>query len=83
MGSLKMGQRDGFSEMDVEKLNQMYDCGYSSSPASAPSPPPVPAPTPTVGAGSAGNTGAVDNALINSFVSGIMTGLGFGDDATA
>lgn len=81
MGSMRMGQRDGFSEMDVEKLNQMYDCGYSSSPASAPSP--VPAPTPTAGAGSAGNTGAVDNTLINSFVSGIMTGLGFGDDATA
>ncbi|XP_073818789.1 hatching enzyme 1.2-like [Musca autumnalis] len=49
MGNTKMGQRDGFSQMDIEKLNQMYDCGYGSAvpaPLPAPVPAPVPAPIP-------------------------------------
>lgn len=87
MGNSKMGQRDGFSAMDIEKLNQMYDCGYNSVPAPVPAPAPIPAPVPAppafVGTGSAGNTAAIDNMLISSFINGIMTGLGFGDDPTA
>lgn len=92
MGNSKMGQRDGFSAMDVEKLNQMYDCGYHSASVSVPAPVPVipapiPAPVPVppsvIGTGSAGNTAAIDNMLISSFINGIMTGLGFGDDPTA
>ncbi|XP_075158652.1 hatching enzyme 1.2-like [Haematobia irritans] len=79
MGSSKMGQRDGFSDMDVEKLNQMYDCGYNSGSETVPAPIPAPA----VPAPSAGTENAVDNSLINSFVSGIMTGMGFGDDPMA
>ncbi|XP_013101001.2 hatching enzyme 1.2 [Stomoxys calcitrans] len=75
MGNSVMGQRDGFSSMDVEKLNKMYDCGYSS--AAAPNPASVP-----VGGGM-GTAGAVDNSLVNSFINGIMTGLGYGDDPTA
>ncbi|XP_037810161.1 astacin-like [Lucilia sericata] len=65
MGSTKMGQRDGFSASDVEKLNKMYDCG-------APAQTPAPAP----GSGGQG----VDNSLVGSFVSGILTGLGLGDE---
>ncbi|KAI8130492.1 hypothetical protein FF38_11865 [Lucilia cuprina] len=65
MGNIKMGQRDGFSASDVEKLNKMYDCG-----APAQTPAPVP-----------GNGGqGVDNSLVGSFVSGILTGLGLGDE---
>ncbi|XP_075158663.1 hatching enzyme 1.2-like [Haematobia irritans] len=78
MGSSQMGQRDGFSAMDVQKLNQMYDCGASASVA-------VPVPSPVVPpvAGGSGNPAAIDNSLINSFISGIMTGLGYGDDPNA
>ncbi|XP_023309087.2 hatching enzyme 1.2-like [Lucilia cuprina] len=65
MGNTKMGQRDGFSASDVEKLNKMYDCG---------APVQTPAPVP-------GNSGqGVDNSLVGSFVSGILTGLGLGDE---
>lgn len=63
-----MGQRDGFSDFDVEKLNKMYDCGYGG--ASAPAP------------GATGGQG-IDNTLVNSFVSGILTGLGFGDEKSS
>ncbi|XP_073818804.1 high choriolytic enzyme 1-like [Musca autumnalis] len=75
MGDAKMGQRDGFSQKDIEKLNRMYDCPTIAAPVS----------NGNGGGGqaaTAGNT-AVDNALINSFVSGIMTGLGFGDNSVA
>ncbi|XP_061398645.1 hatching enzyme 1.2-like [Musca vetustissima] len=69
MGDARMGQRDGFSDKDIEKLNRMYDCPASGN----------------VGGGQSSTAGnsAVDNALINSFVSGIMTGLGFGDNSVA
>ncbi|XP_005180435.1 hatching enzyme 1.2-like [Musca domestica] len=84
MGNTRMGQRDGFSEMDIEKLNQMYDCGYGSAvPAPIPAPAPVPAPVPVPAPSPVGGTTAIDNNIINSFISGIMTGLGFGDDPTA
>uniref|UniRef100_A0A1I8Q5F0 Metalloendopeptidase n=1 Tax=Stomoxys calcitrans TaxID=35570 RepID=A0A1I8Q5F0_STOCA len=84
MGSSRMGQRDGFSDMDVEKLNQMYDCGYNSGPGAVPAPVPAPAvPAAVPAPGGSGSENAVDNTLINSFVSGIMTGLGFGDDPLA
>lgn len=71
MGSSKMGQRDGFSDFDIEKLNKMYDCGYGGAPAPAP------------GAVAAPGAQGVDNNLVSSFVSGILTGLGFGDNETA
>ncbi|XP_065359198.1 hatching enzyme 1.2-like [Calliphora vicina] len=63
MGNTKMGQRDGFSDFDVEKLNKMYDCGYGGESAQLPSP----------------GSQAIDNGLIGSLVSGILTGLGLGD----
>lgn len=68
MGNTKMGQRDGFSAFDVEKLNKMYDCV---------SPAPAPVAPPTTGGQE------VDNNIVGSFVSGILTGLGFGDEPNA
>lgn len=70
-----MGQRNGFSESDVEKLNRMYDCGYVSAPgAAAPAPAPapgVPAPAPVVPGG---------NPIVDSFLSGLISGLGLGEE---
>lgn len=73
-----MGQRNGFSDFDVDKLNRMYDCGYvgGSAPAvgagaAAPAPAPgVPAPAPVVPGG---------NPIVDSFLSGLISGLGLGD----
>ncbi|XP_065365550.1 hatching enzyme 1.2-like [Calliphora vicina] len=89
MGRTKMGQRDGFSAFDVEKLNKMYDCGYGGAPAPvptpAPAPVPVPAPFPVPAPAPLPIPGAqgVDNSLVNSFVSGLLSGLGLGDDPSA
>ncbi|XP_030573374.1 low choriolytic enzyme [Drosophila novamexicana] len=77
-GASKMGQRNGFSDFDVDKLNRMYDCGYvgGSAPAvgagaAAPAPAPgVPAPAPVVPGG---------NPIVDSFLSGLISGLGLGD----
>lgn len=85
-----MGQRDGFSAFDVEKLNKMYDCGYDPTPAPAPAPAPIPAPAPAPIPAPAPvpapaplpvpGTEGIDNNIVGSFVSGILTGLGLGDD---
>lgn len=73
-----MGQRNGFSAFDIEKINKMYDCGYDgpSIPAPMPAPAPTPAPVPIPSTGSQG----VDNTIINSFMSGLLAGLGLGDE---
>ncbi|XP_004530383.1 high choriolytic enzyme 1 [Ceratitis capitata] len=88
-GGQKMGQREGFSAYDIEKLNKMYQCdggaignggGFGGSignnmgvvPA-APAPVPVqPAPV-RPGAGGAN--------LIGSFLGGLISGLGLGEEA--
>lgn len=63
-----MGQRKGFSDYDVEKLNRMYDCGYVGGSA------PVP------GAGSTAPVAAPgSNPIVDSFLSGLINGLGLGD----
>lgn len=72
-----MGQRDGFSAFDVDKLNKMYDCASAPVPVPATAPAPVPFPLPAPGGQ------GVDNNLVNSFVSGILTGLGLGDDPSS
>ena len=79
MGNAQMGQRDGFSAFDIEKLNKMYDCGYDAP--SVPAPAPTPAPTPITPPVTGGQ--GVDNNVIDSFVSGILTGLGLGDQPNA
>ncbi|XP_030371763.1 zinc metalloproteinase nas-1-like [Scaptodrosophila lebanonensis] len=74
-GSSKMGQRDGFSDYDVEKLNKMYDCGYQptlpGAVAPVPIPAPAPAPAPVAGSG---------NPIVESFLGGLISGLGLGDE---
>lgn len=82
-----MGQRNGFSDFDVEKLNRMYDCGYVNGspgavgpvgvPAAVPAPgmpAPAPAPAPVRPGG---------NPIVDSFLSGLINGLGLGDAETA
>ncbi|XP_067629209.1 hatching enzyme 1.2 [Eurosta solidaginis] len=84
-GSERMGQRDGFSAYDIEKLNAMYKCDASSLgggsfggnvgvPASIPGgvPEPVPAPSPVQPA-------PVVN-VIGSFLGGLISGLGLGEE---
>lgn len=68
-----MGQRNGFSDSDVEKLNRMYDCGYVAAPgAAAPAPAPAaPATAPVVPGG---------NPIVDSFLSGLISGLGLGEE---
>lgn len=67
-GSSLMGQRKGFSDLDVEKLNRMYDCGYVGGAA------PVP------GAGTGAPVAAPgSNPIVDSFLSGLISGLGLGD----
>ncbi|XP_068155186.1 hatching enzyme 1.2 [Drosophila tropicalis] len=74
-GADKMGQRVGFSDFDVEKLNRMYDCGYvGGNPPSAPGPAaPAPAPAPAAPAGSG-------NPIVDSFLGGLISGLGLGEE---
>ncbi|ALC46020.1 CG6763, partial [Drosophila busckii] len=82
-GATQMGQRDGFSNADVEKLNRMYDCGYMGNPAlPAPAPAPgVPAPAPGVAAPAPVAPGG--NPIIGSFISGLISGLGLGEEQHA
>lgn len=69
-----MGQRNGFSDSDVEKLNRMYDCGYVAAPAAA-----VPAPAPGAPAAPAPIVPG-GNPIVDSFLSGLISGLGLGDE---
>ncbi|XP_023309112.2 hatching enzyme 1.2-like [Lucilia cuprina] len=82
MGRARMGQRDGFSAFDVEKLNKMYDCGYGGVSAPAPTPAPIPAPVPIPAPNPLPAPGGqgIDNSIVTSFVSGLLSGLGLGDD---
>jgi len=65
-----MGQRNGFSEYDIMKLNRMYDCGAANS---VPASPVVSAPAPGAAAGSG-------NPIVDSFLGGLISGLGLGDE---
>jgi len=80
MGNDKMGQRDGFSPMDVEKLNKMYECGISSNGGAVPIQPNPQVPAPIGPVGPPGNPGG--NNLIGSFIGGLLTGLGLGEENT-
>uniref|UniRef100_A0A6P4FFL0 Metalloendopeptidase n=1 Tax=Drosophila rhopaloa TaxID=1041015 RepID=A0A6P4FFL0_DRORH len=71
-GADKMGQRNGFSDFDIQKLNRMYDCGTANA---APVSPSVPAPVPAPGA--AAGSG---NPIVDSFLGGLISGLGLGDE---
>ncbi|XP_043203448.1 zinc metalloproteinase nas-15-like [Amphibalanus amphitrite] len=44
-GNGRMGQRDGFSSLDVQKLNSLYGCGGTKPKPPPPPPPPTPKPT--------------------------------------
>ncbi|EDV93001.1 hatching enzyme 1.2 [Drosophila grimshawi] len=67
-GASQMGQRNGFSKFDVDKLNGMYDCGYMGGSAGGAAGAPVPAPVVPGG-----------NPIVDSFLSGLISGLGLGD----
>ncbi|KAI9584377.1 zinc metalloproteinase nas-4 [Glossina fuscipes] len=60
-----MGQRNGFSAFDIEKLNNMYDCGSHSRP-------------PLSGPDAISN--GIENNVVNSFVGGFLTGLGLAEE---
>jgi len=67
-----MGQRNGFSDYDIQKLNRMYDCGTVNAVPVAPGlPAPVPAPSAPAGSG---------NPIVDSFIGGLISGLGLGDE---
>ncbi|KAH8388631.1 hypothetical protein KR093_011566 [Drosophila rubida] len=84
-GASKMGQRNGFSDFDVEKLNAMYDCGYvAGSPVAVP----APAPAPVAGAGAVPAPAPAPivpggNPIVDSFLSGLISGLGLGEEEKA
>ncbi|XP_037952066.1 zinc metalloproteinase nas-4 [Teleopsis dalmanni] len=61
-GSNLMGQRDGFSAFDIEKLNKMYNCGAVAA-----------------GGQSSAQT-AANNQIINSFIGGLINGLGLAEE---
>ncbi|KAL7727548.1 hypothetical protein ACLKA6_000105 [Drosophila palustris] len=84
-GASQMGQRNGFSDFDVEKLNRMYDCGYmGGSPGSAaPVGVPVPAPAPGLPAPAPAPVRPGGNPIVDSFLSGLINGLGLGDAEAA
>ena len=44
-GSGRMGQREGFSSLDVQKLNKLYRCGVTTTTTPPTPPPPTPPPT--------------------------------------
>ncbi|XP_016936572.4 hatching enzyme 1.2 [Drosophila suzukii] len=71
-GAEQMGQRNGFSEYDIMKLNRMYDCGSANS---VPASPVVSAPGAVPGA--AAGSG---NPIVDSFLGGLISGLGLGDE---
>ncbi|XP_017475747.1 PREDICTED: high choriolytic enzyme 1 [Rhagoletis zephyria] len=89
-GNQLMGQRDGFSAFDIEKLNKMYNCdaaamgggsygGYMGAIAPAPMPGPVPAPAPLpMQPAPAPPAGGAN--LIGSFLGGLISGLGLGEE---
>ncbi|XP_034662822.1 high choriolytic enzyme 1 [Drosophila subobscura] len=75
-GADQMGQRNGFSDLDIQKLNRMYDCGsvgagpsFPASPITAPGA--VLAPAPAAGSG---------NPIVDSFLGGLISGLGLGEE---
>ncbi|XP_054728325.1 hatching enzyme 1.2 [Anastrepha obliqua] len=88
-GSQLMGQRDGFSAFDIEKLNKMYNCDMAAmgggsfggsgsypgvvAPAPMPGAVPVPEPAPIRPSGGGAN-------LIGSFLGGLISGLGLGEE---
>ncbi|KAH8311943.1 hypothetical protein KR044_008719 [Drosophila immigrans] len=79
-GASKMGQRNGFSDFDVDKLNAMYDCGYvAGSPAAVPAPVPAPGLAPGVGVAPAPIVPG-GNPIVDSFLSGLISGLGLGEE---
>ncbi|XP_017046515.1 hatching enzyme 1.2 [Drosophila ficusphila] len=71
-GAEKMGQRAGFSDFDIQKLNRMYDCGTVNTAPFSPA-----APAPGVAGGAAAGSG---NPIVDSFIGGLISGLGLGDD---
>jgi len=73
-GAEQMGQRNGFSDYDIMKLNRMYDCGASNS---VPASPVVSAPAPGAAPGAAAGSG---NPIVDSFLGGLISGLGLGDE---
>ncbi|KAH8343701.1 hatching enzyme 1.2 [Drosophila kikkawai] len=74
-GADKMGQRNGFSDLDIQKLNRMYDCGTANAAPIVPAPAPVPGVAP--GAGAAAGSG---NPIVDSFLGGLISGLGLGEE---
>ncbi|XP_011193243.2 high choriolytic enzyme 1 [Zeugodacus cucurbitae] len=89
-GSQRMGQREGFSTYDIEKLNKMYNCngpaiggggfgvggnGMGAIPP-APAPVAVPAPAPVPAQPAPGG----NPNLIGSFLGGLISGLGLGEE---
>ncbi|XP_060647703.1 hatching enzyme 1.2 [Drosophila nasuta] len=80
-GASKMGQRNGFSDFDVDKLNAMYECGYvAGSPAAVPAPAPAPGVAPGAAPAPVAPGG---NPIVDSFINGLISGLGLGDGETA
>ncbi|KAH8278423.1 hypothetical protein KR018_003103 [Drosophila ironensis] len=71
-GADKMGQRNGFSDSDIEKLNRMYNCGTVGTAPYAPS-------APGTDPASAGPTGS-GNPIVDSFLGGLISGLGLGEE---
>lgn len=88
-----MGQREGFSTYDIEKLNKMYNCngpaigggfgsgfgaGGNNMGAIAPAPE-MPAPAPVPAQPAPGRPAGNAN-LIGSFLGGLISGLGLGEE---
>uniref|UniRef100_A0A1A9X2F0 Metalloendopeptidase n=1 Tax=Glossina brevipalpis TaxID=37001 RepID=A0A1A9X2F0_9MUSC len=65
LGDNVMGQRDGLSAYDIEKLNNMYDC--ARRPAG-----------PVYGPDTGSN--GIENGIVNSFLGGFLTGLGLAEE---
>ncbi|XP_055905855.1 hatching enzyme 1.2 [Eupeodes corollae] len=66
---VQLGQREGFSALDVQKLNSMYNCNIGSNTGS--------------GSNSGGQQGANNNAnVINSFLGGLISGLGLAEESS-
>ncbi|XP_034486510.1 low choriolytic enzyme-like [Drosophila innubila] len=85
-GASQMGQRNGFSDFDVDKLNRMYDCGYVNGSPGAVGPVGVPAPgmpAPGMPAPAPAPVRPGGNPIVDSFLSGLINGLGLGDAESA
>ncbi|XP_055853589.1 zinc metalloproteinase nas-4 isoform X2 [Episyrphus balteatus] len=72
---VKLGQRDGFSPMDVQKLNAMYNCNIGSNSVGASGGRP---------SGTNSNNGqqGPDANIINSFLGGLISGLGLAEESS-